>query len=159
MKNLKLLSIMLVSALVSVSCLVDDEYDSGFTSSPRVVGFLESFESVAYFEDLGTLRQEFAVSLIGGADGTPSPTDISVTYTVDPASTAAPGVEFDFVDTSGSVTIPAGTTFAGIPLDINTGNFNPTEKTTLRLRLTGTDGEGSTVSALNETYDIIRNDH
>jgi len=155
MKNLKLLSILLVSSLLSVSCLVDDEAESGFADGPHVVGFLNSFESVAYFEDLGTLRQEFPVTLIGGSDGTPSNSDITVTYTVDPSSTATDGQEFSFVDTSNSVVIPANTTFAPIPLDINTGNFNPTEKTTLRLVLSGTDSDGSTVSALNRTFDII----
>ncbi len=155
MKNLKLLSIVLLTALFSQSCIVDDEVDSGFTEGPRAVGFLSPFESVAYFEDLGAVRREFPVSLIGGADGTTSASPITVNYAVDPSSTATEGVEFNFVDTSTVVTIPANGTFVQIPIDVNTASLNPTMKTTLRLVLTSTNEAGTTVSTLNETFDII----
>ena len=155
MKNLKLLSIVLLTALFSQSCIVDDEVDSGFTEGPRAVGFLEPFESVAYFEDLGAVRREFPVSLIGGADGLVSPGAITVNFSVDPSSTAVEGVEFNFVNASNVVTIPANGTFVQIPIDVNTANLNPTMKTTLRLIITSTNEAGTTVSTLNETFDII----
>ena len=56
MKNLRLLTVMMMVSLFAVSCIVDDEVDNGFDSTARVVGFLEPFESVAYFEDLGVIQ-------------------------------------------------------------------------------------------------------
>jgi hypothetical protein len=51
-------------------------------------------------------------------------------------STATEGVEFEFANTTGKITIPAGGTFADFPLLINTGQLNPTSKTELFINLT-----------------------
>lgn len=155
MKNLKLLIAMIMVSVFAVSCIVDDEVDNGFGDTPRVVGFLQPFESVNYFEDLGVIRREFPVSLIGGADGSVSQGDITINFMVNPSSTATAGVEFDFVNTTNSVTIPANATLESIPLDINTANLNPTMKTTLTLDLVSVEQNGTVISTLNKSFDII----
>ena len=156
MKKLNKFLILLTLPFLMASCIVDDEVATSFSEGPRVVGFLNDFESVAYFADLGAIRHDFPVSLIGGANGTAASEDVTVTYEVDLLnSTAVEGVEFDFVNATNSVVIPSGGTFANIPIDINTGNFNPTAKTTLRLIATTTVGGSSVISTLNETFDII----
>jgi len=155
MKNLRLLTVMMMVSLFAVSCIVDDEVDNGFDSTARVVGFLEPFESVAYFEDLGVIRREFPVSLIGGNDGSVSSSDITINFTVDASSTATEGVEFDFVNPTNSVTIPANATLVSLPLDVNTANLNPTQKTVLTLNLVSVEQNGTVVSSLNSKFDVI----
>lgn len=155
MKKFKLMTAMFMTAILAVSCIVDDEVDNGFAATPRVVGFPTSFASVAYFEDLGGIEREFPVNLIGGADGSVSSTPITINYSVDASSTATEGVEFDFVNTTNSIVIPAGSTFANIPIIVNTASLNPTMKTTLTLNLTSVSEAGAVVSALNSKFDII----
>ena len=155
MKNLKLLIAMVMVSVFAVSCIVDDEVDNGFGDTPRVVGFLQPFESVNYFEDLGVIRRDFPVSLIGGADGSVSSGDITINFEVNAASTATAGVEFDFVNPTNSVTIPANATLVSIPLDVNTANLNPTMKTTLTLDLVSVEQNGTVISTLNKTFNVI----
>jgi hypothetical protein len=155
MKNFKLMTVMIMTALLAVSCIVDDEVDNGFADTPRVVGFPSPFASVAYFEDLGAIQREFPINLIGGADGSVSSTPITVNFAVDASSTATEGVEFDFVNPTNSVVIPAGSTFANLPILVNTANLNPTMKTTLTLNITSVNEAGSVVSSLNGKFDVI----
>jgi len=155
MKNFKLMTAMIMTALLAVSCIVDDEVDNGFAETPRVVGFPSPFASVAYFEDLGAIQREFPVNLIGGGNGSVSSTPITVNFTVDPSSTATEGVEFDFVNATNSIVIAPGATFANIPISVNTASLNPTMKTTLTLNLSSVNEAGSVVSSLNGNFDII----
>lgn len=132
--------VLLVAAGVGFSCS-DDPGRSGELTSEKVVGFETNFKSVSHFEDVGTIEEEFAVNLIGLGNGRVSSQDIVVNYEInETATTAVQGMEYDFIDNSGTITIPAGSTFGMFPLAINTGSFNATQKTQLVLTLSQADG-------------------
>lgn len=103
----------------------------------EIVGFQESVTNVAYFSNVGQKTLDVPVIMQGLGDGQLPVAPITVSYEIDLAnSTAVLGTEFDFADTTGKITIPAGGTFANIPMLINTGSFNATQKTELVLKLT-----------------------
>ena len=121
-----------------LSCTDDDiRAEHKLDSGSKIVGFSKSFETVSYFSDEGQIQLGFPVTLIGSGNGQSLSAPIEVEYQVDLAnSTATEGVEFNFANTTGKVTIPAGGTFAEFPLLINTGQLNPTMKTELVVKLT-----------------------
>jgi hypothetical protein len=133
----KILSILTMS-LIIVSCTSDDiNPDQYFAGGSKIVGFTKAFETVSYFADEGQVTLDFPVSLIGSGNGQTLSEDIEITYQIDAASsTATEGVEFEFANTSGKLMIPAGSSFVGFPLKINTGQLNPTMKTELVVKLT-----------------------
>lgn len=142
----KILTLCFVAASL-LSCMDNDiREEQDFSNGPKVVGFTTKLATVPYFVDEGAVLRTFPLNLIGTGNGQYSDTDIEVSYTVDPASTASAGVEFNFVDTSGKIVIPAGSTFGEFPIEVNTGQLNPTQKTELIINLT-TSSAGSTVGA------------
>jgi len=149
----KFLSLLIIAA-ATVSCSNDDvKTEAYLAGGPKVVGFTPSIQTVPYFTDEGTVLRKFPLDLIGKGNGQLSTTDIEVSYEIDYAnSTAQEGVEFNFVDTSGKIVIPAGTTYGEYPLEVNTGSLDPVQKTELVLNLT-TSSNGSTVGA---QYDKLR---
>lgn len=154
MKKSKLLLLAVLSlSILNFSCLVDDEEDTSLAESPYVVGFNSNQALLSYFEDLGPIEAEFPINLLGGQEGYLNG-DIKVNYSIDPSSTAVEGQEFDFVDTSGSVTIPSGGSFAMFPLIVNTGGLDPSEPTILKLNLDSTSGANSVISALGKSLEI-----
>lgn len=155
MKNLKIILSALFVSLLATSCLVDDEADNSFENSPAVVGFKSGVAAESYFEDIGAIERTFPVDLLGnGGNGELPNEDIVVSYEIDDASTATEGLEFNFVDNSGTLTIPAGSTFANFPLEINTGSLDPDAPTRLILNLTGTSNDNSTISQQNDQLAI-----
>ena len=131
-----------ISAAIAVSVLssCDDEdrlETDTLNEGPKIVGFVDTVENIAYFSNVGAVEYEFPVKYLGLGDGSLSSTDIALSYEVDPSSTAVLGQEFSFAGgaSSGTITIPAGQNFANIPLTVNTGSFNPIEKTELILKL------------------------
>ena len=150
---MKKLLMLLIVAGAAFSCTDDDLKPEGDFTGPKIVGFGNSFESVAYFEDEGVVGREFPVNIIGLGNGEVATEDIIVNYVIDTeGSTAVEGTEFNFTDTSGQIVIPAGSTFGMFPLNVNTGNFNPTEKTQLILKLTSASGE----TVVGEQYSSLR---
>lgn len=150
----KLLTLALLSAAL-IGCTDDDiRTEHQLDSGPKVIGFSSSFESVAYFEDLGAIERNFPINIIGTGNGQLSSSDITVTYEVDPTSTATEGVEYDFVDSSGMVTIPAGSSFGMFPLMVNTGQLDPVQKTELKLKLVSSSA-GTTVGQQYSTLRIV----
>ena len=150
----KLLMLLFVAAAFT-SC-TDDEIrtEQNLSSGPKVVGFPSEVVPVPYFEDEGTILRKFPLDLIGTGNGQYSDTDIEVEYEIDyDESTATEGLEFDFVDTTGKITIPAGATFGEYPLNVNTGNLSPDFKTVLVLKLKSS-SPGSTVGAQYDTLKI-----
>lgn len=144
-----------IACAALISCTDDDiRTEHQLDSGPKVIGFNSSFESVAYFEDLGAVERNFPVNIIGTGNGQLSSSDITVTYEVDPSSTAVEGTEYDFIDTSGMVTIPAGSSFGMFPLLVNTGQLDPVQKTELVLNLTSSTGN-TTVGAQYSTLRIV----
>lgn len=136
---MKKLMSLLVVASAFLACTDDDiRTEQQLANGPKVVGFPSSLATVEYFSDEGIVLREFPMSLIGNGNGQFPTSDIEVVYEVDPASTATEGVEFDFVDDSGKIVIPAGGTFGNFPINVNTGQLNPTQKTQLILNLVST---------------------
>lgn len=151
----KLLTLVLFGAAL-ISCTDDDiRPEHQLETGPKIVGFNTNIQTVSYFSDIGTVSREFPINLIGNGNGQFSSSDIVVDYEVDLVeSTAVEGVEFDFVDTSGTMTIPAGSSFGMLPLDVHTGSFDPLAKTELIIKLT-TSTSGTTV-AEQVRYNTLR---
>lgn len=151
---MKKIILLLAVAVASISCDDDIRPDHEFTTSAKAVGFSEEFTGVSYFADEGQVQKDFPVDVIGGGDGMPFSTDTQVSYEIDPSSTATEGVEFNFIDNTGKVNIPAGQTFGNFSILVNTGSLNPTQKTELIINLT-TSTNGAIVSDANRQFKII----
>lgn len=144
----KLLSFVFIVA-AALSCSDDSNLPGdSFGEGPKIVGFGTSLEALSYFSDEGVVEKTFPVNLIGLGNGQTSSEPIDVHYEVvtsaaegEPVTTAVEGVEYNFADTSGNITIPAGGTFGMLHLNVNTGSFNPDVPTQLVLRLTSATGE------------------
>ena len=149
----KLLTLALLSTAF-LACTDDDiRSEHSLASGPKIVGFNSSLVTVSYFEDLGPIEREFPVNLIGLGNGQTSDSDIVVSYEIDmAASTAEEGVEFDLVDTSGTLTIPAGSTFGVFPIIVNSGNLDEFQKTQLVINLT----TASSGSVVGQQYRTLR---
>ncbi|WP_395043041.1 hypothetical protein, partial [Flavobacterium sp.] len=142
---------LLTLAIVGISCSEDSNLpDAQFGNTPRVVGFLKTTQNVPFFFDQGVVRKEFPFDVLGTGDGSPYNSDITLTYSVDPSTTAVVGDEFNWVNAASTVVIPAGQSFGMLPLDINTGNFDPVAKTSLVLNITAVDQEGFVISNQNK---------
>lgn len=151
----KILSLIVISSVL-FSCTNDDiRSEHQIDSGSKIVGFAKAFETVSYFADEGEVEMTFPVNLVGSGNGQILDAPIDVTYEIDVAnSTATEGVEYDFANTSGKVTIPAGGTFALFPLIINTGQLNPTQKTELVIKLTSA-SNSSVVGTQYSTLKVI----
>lgn len=135
----------------SISCSTDDGLD-GYNT--KVVGFLQPIQNVSYVEDEGTVLKNFKFYLLN-ENGTTFNDDITITYAIDAeASTATEGVEYDFVNATNQVVIPAGEKFGTLPINVNTGNFNPSEKTSLVINMVSVDAEGFTIPTLKKKLTI-----
>jgi hypothetical protein len=152
---MKKIIVLLALAVVGISCSDDSNLpDGSFGDTPRVVGFLKTTQNVPFFEDEGVVLKEFPFDVLGTGDGAPYNEDVTLTYAVNPSSTAVAGLEYDWVNTSSTVTIPAGQSFGLLPLNINTGSFNATAKTSLVLDITAVDKEGFVISNQNKQVTI-----
>lgn len=150
----KFITLMFVAASF-LSCSDDDiKVEQDLSKGSKVVGFAAGVATVPYFSDQGTVLRKFPMNLIGNGNGQVSSSDIQVSYTIDPTSTAVAGREYSMVDTTGKITIPAGTTFGQFPLNVNTGQFSPTVKTELILNLT-TSSSGSVVGTQYSKLRIV----
>ncbi len=146
---------LLTLAIVGISCSEDSNLpDSQFGGTPRVVGFLKTTQNVPFFFDEGVVRKEFPFDVLGTGTGAPYNSAITLTYTVDPSTTAVVGDEFNWVNASSTVVIPAGQSFGMLPLDINTGNFDPIAKTSLVLNISAVDQDGFVISAQSKQVTI-----
>ncbi|WP_396193118.1 hypothetical protein [Flavobacterium sp.] len=147
---------LLTFAIVGISCSDDSDLpDGSFGDTPRVVGFLKSSQNVNYFADEGQVVREFPFDVLGTGDGAPYNQDITLTYqVVTSATTAVLGDEYEWFDTTSKVVIPAGSSFGLLKLKVNTGNFDPVNKTTLVLEITAVDKEGFVISNLSKRVSI-----
>lgn len=152
MKNFKLFTVLCFSSLLTVSCLVDDEDKEieALANTPYVVGFNRNVANESYFEDIGPIEKSYPVNLVGGFDGTPSSSDIVVNYIISPESTATEGQEFDFLENTGQIVIPAGQDFGMFNILLNTGGLDPNTPTELVLELTSVEGNRANIGTINE---------
>ncbi|WP_250432967.1 hypothetical protein [Hanstruepera flava] len=152
MKKIKLLSVIFISSLLSVSCLVDDE-DAKLDAAgntPYVVGFNQNVANESWFEDIGAIERSYPVNLVGGQDGTPASSDLVINYIISPESTATEGQEFDFIENTGQLVIPAGQDFGMFSILLNTGGLDPNVPTELVLELTSVEGNAANIGTINE---------
>lgn len=153
-KTIKTIIGLLLFTTLLNSCVVDDTADVRFDQSPRVIGFKNDVAAESFFEDIGPVQTNYPVDVLGGEDGTLLEEDLTFNFEIDPASTATEGQEFNFVDNSGTLTIPAGKDFVNFPLEVLTGGLDPNAPTVLVLKLTSTNSDNSVISSLNDTLEI-----
>lgn len=153
---MKKLLLIITIASIAFSCVTDDELLTvdQVNSGPKIIGFQNKIENIAYFADEGVVAKDISVKLIGLGDGSLTSSDVELEYEIDTEKTTAiEGTEFSFSDNSRKVTLLAGSTFTTLKLNINTGQLNATEKTELVLKLKPV--EGFTVSNANQSIKII----
>ena len=155
---MKKIVLLVAIAFASFSCNTDDSNleDANLANTDKVIGFANSFETVAYFSDEGLVDRSFPVDVINQGGGTPNAQAVTVTYAVDAeATTAVEGQEYSFVDNSRSVVIPAGGSFGSLAIKVNTGLLNPTMKTELVLKLTAIDQDGYVIALQQSVFKVI----
>ncbi|WP_223033659.1 hypothetical protein [Hanstruepera marina] len=136
MKTIKYIIILLAVSLTATSCVLDDD-EQVFNEGPYVLAF-PSAEVTGYFLNDNADDYTYTVPLsITGGNGFPLDQDVNAMFEFDSSSTATEGVEFDFVDNSGSVTIEGGNTFANLPIVVHSGALDPANPATVVLNITG----------------------
>lgn len=118
MKKLKMITLMLLSVAALYSCVEDDAEDFG--SGPYVVGFKNAQGSYIYTNlDVNPVQISEPINLIGGSNGTTSPVDITIPFSVDASSTAVAGTDYTLNTTGNMITLQAGSDFVQLPLTVN----------------------------------------
>ncbi|WP_146608963.1 hypothetical protein [Gelidibacter algens] len=136
MKNTKILALLTIMALSISSCIIDDDAQV-FSEGPHVLLFPSS-QVTGFFLNDNSDDYTFTVPLkITGGDGFPLDAELNATFEVDASSTAEQGVDFDLTNSSGSVIIEAGSTFANLPIVVHSGALDPDNPTTVVLNITG----------------------
>lgn len=145
MKNLKKISLALFSIALLFSCVKDDVED--FKSGQHIVGFKKSTSSYIYTSsDVNPVQITEPIDLIGGADGTPSDSNISIQFSVDASSTAIQGTDYTINTTGNQVTIPAGSDFVLLPITINPSVLPGNLPKTIKINLTQVSSSNATIS-------------
>lgn len=119
---MKKIFLLLAISFASVSCLVDDEVEN-YAGSSNVIGFENESQFGSYVASGEVVDLNVPVLLVGGGQGLPMESDVTVTYALDASSTATEGLEFDFVNPSKTLVLEGGLTSALVPIKINTGNL------------------------------------
>lgn len=135
MKNLKKISLALFSMIALFSCVKDDVED--FKSGSHIVGFKRTSSSYIYTSaDVNPVQITEAIDLIGGQDGTPSDSNITIQFTVDASSTAIQGTDYTINATGNQVTIPANSDFVLLPITVNPSVLPGNQPKTIKINLT-----------------------
>jgi len=149
MKKIKILSLFALLAAAFTACdtpnIGGDEAQSYGDGETIIAQFTKDEETGYFLQDNGdTYTFNAAVDFVGAND-MPLSSDMVVTYEVDASSTAVAGTDYDFVDPSGQVTIPAGSTYANIPISVYSGNLDSANPTELVLNITVASASGHNV--------------
>lgn len=123
MKKIKMIMLMLLSVAAFYSCVKDDAED--FASGSYVVGFKNAQGAYIYTNaDVTPVQISEPINLIGGSNGTTSPVDISIPFTIDGSSTAIAGTDYVINPALGNmVTLRAGSDFVQLPITVNPFNL------------------------------------
>lgn len=149
MKKIKLLVLLAVGSLVSVSCSDDDVTPIG-GGDTAIVGFPQTVVNSNVVTDGLVQPYMVPINVIGGNQALASESDISVTYEfVAAASTATEGVEFDITAASNTLVIPAGSLSTVIPLDIYSENIVVGDNKTLVFDITTVTSANNVVIGTN----------
>ena len=148
MKNLfkKLFLFSLILGL-TVSCDhvgADNALDYG--TGPFVTQFPYASKTAFFLKTPATVfPYDIPVELVGG-NGLPLASDIDLAYEVDLVnSTAIEGTHFSFASTSTNLLIPAGTSFASIKINVNSGSLDDTNPPVLVLKLKSVSASGANI--------------
>ena len=118
---MKKLILLLVLSATYISCTSDDV--KTFDNSPYIVGFTKATDVRSYVATGDIVPLDVPITLIGGQQGQTVGNDVTITYALDPSSTATAGNEFDFVNATNDIVLAQGVTSVSVPLVINTGNL------------------------------------
>lgn len=139
-------------AVASVSCVEDDAEDFG--SGPYIVGFKNTQGSYIYTDlDVDPVQISEAITLIGGNNGTTSPNDITIPFTIDASSTAIAGVDYTINVPGNTVTILAGMDFVQLPITVNPAALPGNTPRTIVINL-GTPNSNTVVSDAKSSITI-----
>jgi hypothetical protein len=159
MKTLKNLFLFLIVVSVA-SCDVGDDKELNYGNGAYVAQFPFASKTGFFLKDAGaTYDYTLPIELVGG-NGLAIDKDMTISYSVDTTTTfdddddpltpevlvntAVEGLNFDFAG-SATVVIPAGSTFASIPLKIYSGTLDDQNPPVLLLKLTGVEASGVNV--------------
>lgn len=118
MKKFKIIGFAFFACLLAISCVKDDVENN--SQGDYIVGFKNSQSSYIYTDnDVDPVQVSEPIDLIGGSNGTVSPNDITIPFSIDPSSTAILGTDYTINATGGSLTLEAGADFVQLPITIN----------------------------------------
>lgn len=150
-------ALLFVVSLIT-SCDVGDDEELNYGNGAYVTQFPYASKTAFFLKDENEVIYDYTVpvELVGG-NGLAVDSDITVTFEkldyVDDASvtfddtyvTAVEGQDFDFVNTSNVLTIPAGSKFATIPIKVYSANLDDLNQPVLVLNLTQSSADGVNV--------------
>ncbi|AUC20753.1 hypothetical protein BTO15_00880 [Polaribacter sejongensis] len=149
MKNIKILVLLFVSTFAFTSCdaLLDD-YETDFGKGPIVTQFSNKEVTNNFLQDGTGIVYEYEVPIeYRGGNGTALNEDVTVTISVDAASsTATEGKEFSLGETS--FTIPAGSQEATASIMVNSAELDSSNPLTAVIQI---ETSTQTVSDSNKT--------
>jgi hypothetical protein len=153
MKINKLYSLLLLFMMgTMVSCMEESDFNKiwdglevEFDASTLPNGVTQNFVRSTNTQ---TDQANLQINLVGAAQSTP----VTVTVEVDPTSTAVQGVHYTLA--SNTVTIPAGSVIAQLPVTVLTGNIAPTETPNLVLKIASANGAKVSANYNSLTYRI-----
>jgi hypothetical protein len=145
MKTFKKLLLLLLVVSVS-SCDVGNDEELNYGSGSYVAQFPFATKTGFFLKDDAVIYDyEVPVQVVGG-NGLALTSDTTINYELDTAaSTAVEGVNFDFVDAGGTLTIPANSTFATIKIKVYSGTLDDQNAPKAVFKLTNADAGATTV--------------
>lgn len=152
-KTLKYLSFAAIAVFGIVSCDLGDEEAPNYGNGPVVVQF-PAAELTGLFstDDNADFLYNVPVQTVGG-NGLALDNDIAVTYKiVDSLTTAVAGLDYDFVQSGLTTTVPAGATSGYIGLTVHSGELDAATPEVLTLEITQVNGNGANVVQSGNKY-------
>lgn len=151
MKNVfkSLFAFLFIAVSVS-SCDVGDDKELNYGNGSYVAQFPFASKTAFFAKDDAVVYDyTMPVEMVGG-NGLALSSDVTVNFELDLVnSTAVEGLNFDFVG-SQSLTIPANSTFATIPMKIYSGTLDDQNPPVIVLKLTSVMGSDKVVTSGNK---------
>ena len=153
MKKIKIIFLTLLTLTVAISCVKDDVENN--SKGDYIVGFKNSQSSYIYTDnDVEPVHVYEPIDLVGGSNGTSSPEDITIPFSVDASSTAILGTDYTIDANGGSITILAGADFVELPLTINPNTLPGNDPKTIVINLGKPISNGAVVADDKKTITI-----
>jgi hypothetical protein len=153
MKKLKIIFLTILTFAIVISCVKDDVENN--STGDYIVGFKNSQSSYIYTDnDVEPVHVYEPIDLVGGSNGTSSPDDITIPFSVDASSTAILGTDYTIDATGGSLTLQAGADFVELPLTINPNILPGNDPKTIVINLGKPISSGAVVADDKKTITI-----